>query len=451
MDTKPTVSPKGKHAGAAQHAPQVANSSVQSAHVPANVPADASANASANAPVPNAHVSMVDGANKQRAHKPLYPTSAARTHEHLTRVHASRGGAIKAPARSAQTHAHAHHYTIVAAILAVCVVIGGGYFAFKFANPAAQSARFQANADGTEAKVTIPKGASASSIAALLKEADVIDDTTQFLKALGNHLNAAQQIKSGTYLLMRGADFDQLIDRLIQGPNAQENALSVPEGLTSARLVELIQTTYGIAPDSIKQSLQAHSYADEFPFVKDAHNDSLEGFLFPKTYDFEGKVPQTPTIVKAMLAQYQKEVSVLDFDTARKAIKEKYHVTMSNYDFLTLASIIEKEALTDDDRPLVASVFYNRLKIDKPLESDATMGYVTAGKVTADDLKKQSPYNSYLNRGLPPTPICSPGLPSMAAALNPKDTSYMYFWITEKEHVFSETYEQHQEAIKKAS
>lgn len=437
MDTKPTVSPKGKHSGAAQHVPQVANSSVQPAPAPATAPA--------------AHVSITDNVGKKCARTPLRPTSAVRTHEHLTRVHALHGGATKVGTRAAQPHAHAHHYTIVAAILAVCVVVGGGYFAFKFANPTAQSARSQANADGTEAKVTIPKGASASSIAALLKEADVINDTTQFLKALGNHLNAAQQIKSGTYLLMRGADFDQLIDRLIQGPNAQENALSVPEGLTSARLVELIQTTYGIAPDTIKQSLQAHSYADEFPFVKDVHNDSLEGFLFPKTYDFEGKVPQTPAIVKAMLAQYQKEVSVLDFDTARKTIKEKYHVTMSNYDFLTLASIIEKEALTDDDRPLVASVFYNRLKIDKPLESDATMGYVTAGKVTADDLKKQSPYNSYLNRGLPPTPICSPGLPSIVAALNPKDTSYMYFWITEKEHVFSETYEQHQEAIKKAS
>ena len=123
---------------------------------------------------------------------------------------------------------------------------------------------------------------------------------------------------------------------------------------------------------------------------------------------------------------------------------------MSDYQIITMASIIEREAVTDDDRPLVASVFYNRLRDGMKLQSDATMGYVTGGEVTADDLKTDSPYNTYLYGGLPPTPICSPSSASIAAALSPSSTDYYYFFISDTVHQFSETYEEHQQAISAA-
>ena len=144
----------------------------------------------------------------------------------------------------------------------------------------------------------------------------------------------------------------------------------------------------------------------------------------------------------------------LDFASAEATIKSQYGVTMSDYDIIKLASIIEREAISEDDRGKVASVFYNRLKAGMPLQSDATMSYVTGGEVTADDLKTQSPYNTYLNKGLPPTPICTPSLASIKAALAPDTTDYMYFLIIEKgdysNHTFSTTYEDHQKAIEKA-
>ena len=112
-----------------------------------------------------------------------------------------------------------------------------------------------------------------------------------------------------------------------------------------------------------------------------------------------------------------------------------------------MASIIEREALTDEQRLNVSSTFYNRLKVDMPLQSDATMMYVTGGEVTADDLQTDSPYNTYLNPGLTPTPICSPSIESIQAALEPANTDYFYFFINENVHQFSETYEEHQQAI----
>lgn len=121
---------------------------------------------------------------------------------------------------------------------------------------------------------------------------------------------------------------------------------------------------------------------------------------------------------------------------------------------MILASIIEREAVTQDDRPLVASVFYNRLKQDMALQSDATMGYVLDREVTAEDLKTQSPYNTYLNKGLTPTPICTPSTASLKAALEPASTDYLYFFIVENgsysNHSFSKTYEEHQQAIETA-
>ena len=155
-----------------------------------------------------------------------------------------------------------------------------------------------------------------------------------------------------------------------------------------------------------------------------------------------------------MLDQYKAEVHSLNMSDAAASLSSSYGVTVSDYDVLKVASIIEREAVTSDDRPLVSSVIYNRLKADMSLQSDATMGYVTGGDVTADDLKVDSPYNTYLHKGLTPTPICNPSLDSIQAALAPSPTNYYYFLIIENgsysNHTFSETYDQHQEAIAKA-
>ena len=188
---------------------------------------------------------------------------------------------------------------------------------------------------------------------------------------------------------------------------------------------------------------------NDYPFLKGAANDSIEGFLFPKTYSL-GKKPSTDDVIRAMLDQFNTEYKSLDFAGCEAKIKERYGVGMSDYDIVNLASIVEREGLNAEQRAHVASVFYNRLagKLDglRYLNSDATMMYVTGGEVTAEDLQSDSPYNTYKHEGLPPTPICSPSLEALKATLEPTDSDDLYFYITQDEEYFSQTYEEHQQS-----
>lgn len=366
-----------------------------------------------------------------------------RNHTKLKATHSSRGLSAKRP-----ENRRIKPYVMAAlAVVALLVVIAT---VMAYLNSRSQdNAQTASITAGEHIKVTIPSGANAARIAQLLVQEHVISDGKAFLSAIQKQ-DVASKIKSGTYELVAGSDYQQLIDRLIQGPNSSENALVVPEGFTVDKLADLVSQQFGISRDDFLAQAKASNYVDEFPFLKDAQNDSLEGFLWPKTYDFSSTTPTSDAIIKLMLTQYKTETANLDFEGAQQNIKQQYGITMSRYDFIKLASIIEKEALIDEDRPLIASVMFNRLKADMPLQSDATMGYVTKGKVTPQDLKSDSPYNTQYKKGFPPTPICSPGIASLSAAMLPATTDNYYFWITKDEHKFSKTYDEHLQAIKEA-
>lgn len=366
-----------------------------------------------------------------------------RNHTKLKATHSPRGLSAKRP-----ENRRIKPYVMAAlAVVALLVVIAT---VMAYLNSRSQdNAQTASITAGEHIKITIPSGANAVRIAQLLVQERVISDGKAFLSAIQKQ-DVASKIKSGTYELVAGSDYQQLIDRLIQGPNSSENALVVPEGFTVDKLADLVSQQFGISRDDFLAQAKASNYVDEFPFLKDAQNDSLEGFLWPKTYDFSSTTPTSDAIIKLMLTQYKTETANLDFEGAQQNIKQQYGITMSRYDFIKLASIIEKEALIDEDRPLIASVMFNRLKADMPLQSDATMGYVTKGKVTPQDLKSDSPYNTQNKKGFPPTPICSPGIASLSAAMLPATTDNYYFWITKDEHKFSKTYDEHLQAIKEA-
>ena len=301
-------------------------------------------------------------------------------------------------------------------------------------------------AAGQEVEVTIPDGSSTGSIASILQDAGVISDTSSFVQEVQKQ-NVEQKLKSGTYSLLTGSSVSNVINQLVAGPNSTASTLQVPEGYTVAQVASLVEEKFGISSSDFVAQAKASNYVADYPFLSEAANDSLEGFLFPKTYDFAGQTVTADSVIRAMLNQYQAEVATLDLDAARQELESRYGRSFSNYDVLTLASIVEKEALTDDDRPLVSSVFYNRLAASMPLQSDATLAYTLGREVTADDLTQDDPYNTYTNMGLTPTPICNPGLASLTAAASPQDTGYYYFFITNSVHAFSETYEQHQQVI----
>lgn len=307
---------------------------------------------------------------------------------------------------------------------------------------------------GRTVTVTIPSGSGANDIAQILLDEGIISRARPFYDEVERQ-KADAKLKPGTYTFTTGQDVASIVRQLVHGPNTTENQLVVPEGLTVRQVAALVEESLGIPAETFIEQAKASNYREDYAFLADANNDSLEGFLWPKTYDFSGQEITADTVIRAMLDQYAIETASLDFAAARAAIKDTYGVEMSDYDIITMASIIEREAFTDEDRPLVSSVLYNRLAIGMMLQSDATMTYVTGGDVTADDLQQESDYNTYMHYGLTPTPICSPSMESITAAMNPAQTEYMYFLLIEdgenSVHAFSVTYEEHQAAIGEAA
>lgn len=334
---------------------------------------------------------------------------------------------------------------LAALIVLAAIVVAGVVFVPRFLKKPSQG---DLPNQGMQVEVVIDDGSGAIAIGSKLEDAGVIASSDDFVAEVRKQ-GADSSLKSGAYMFTVGQSFDSIIDQLVSGPNSTSGAFTIPEGLTVSQAAAVVSQTFSsISSDDFLAQAKASNYVADYPFLADAQDDSLEGFLCPKTYNFSGKSNVTADdVIRAMLDQYKSDVMSLDFDSAKSLIKDRYGIDMSDYDFLKLASVIEREAVTDSQRPKVSSTFYNRLKIGMPLQSDATMMYVTGGEVTADDLKQESPYNTYLNNGLTPTPICSPSIDSIKAALSPDETDYLYFYITQTDEWFSATYDKHLQAI----
>ena len=359
--------------------------------------------------------------------------------------HMRQGGARHA---SQQKSKHTGRKVALVAMLALLVIAGGALLVFRGFFSQGGTSKTVSVTPGQEVTVTIPDGAGGSTIVQTLMDAGVISDSSAFLKAVQDQ-NADQKLKSGTYVFVTGSDPENVVKQLIEGPNSDQGKVTIAEGLTLEQTAQQVETSLGISQQDFIDQAKVANYVSDYPFLQSATGETLEGYLYPKTYDISGKEATADTVIRMMLDQYQTEVvDSVDFASGEAAIAERYNgYQVDDYDILIIASIIEREALNDDDRYKISSVFYNRLSTDMALQSDATMGYVTGGEVTADDLQQESPYNTYLNKGLPPTPICTPSIASIKAALAPADTNYYYFWITQDEHIFSETYEEHLAAI----
>ena len=337
---------------------------------------------------------------------------------------------------------------VIGVLIAIAVVAGAALFLFPriFGG---DSANIEA---GQQVSITIPEGSSGDAIATILVENHIITDSGEYYAAV-KKLNAEMSLKPGDYQFETLQDPLSVVKQLVAGPNLEGVKLTVPEGKTVEQTAQLVEDAYGISADEFISQAKASAYAGDYPFLADAGNDSLEGFLYPKTYTFAG-TPTADEVIRAMLDQYQLDVfDAFDFDAGRAAISATYGIELSDYELLTLASIVECEGLNADQRAHVASVFLNRLAgkgdfAGRPyLQSDATLMYETGGAVTAEDIQGiDSPYNSYQNAGLPPTPICSPSSEAILATLEPTDSDDLYFYITQDEEYFSQTYDEHMQS-----
>lgn len=340
---------------------------------------------------------------------------------------------------------------LIALIVAIAVVVV--IIVALFINTScAEAANDHLAPDGQQVTVQIAEGSTLPVIADNLYDAGLVVRKGEFTAA-ANAKGAASSLQSGVYTFEGGMSNDELVDALVAGPTANKANLVVPEGATLSAIADAVQQAYdgSITADQFKSAASnASKYAKNYPFLSDAGKNSLEGFLFPKTYELIVDAT-AEDVVCQMLDQYQTEVASLDYSYPRNK-------GMSDYDALILASIVEKEA-TDDTRTKVAAVFYNRLgNLGDPsygtLGSDATTAYEVGDNLDNYNWSTKSPYNTRVTKGLPPTPICSPSIESLQAVLSPEqnfdDYYFFSFWNNDQggvDYYFDKTYDDHQRTI----
>ncbi len=291
-----------------------------------------------------------------------------------------------------------------------------------------------------DVQIEVPDGATTTEIAALLKENGIIKNEKKFIKESQESGND-QKYKSGIATLHGGMQMEEVMDILVNQMQPAGTKVTVPEGYNLDEITDLLLEQELIDEENWKQELREGDF--DYWFLQDENIPSgtyrLEGFLFPDTYRVKEGTSEHD-IIDMMLARFDDVYTQEYRDRAEE-------LGYSDLEMVTLASIIEKEASVDLD--IISSVFHNRLNDPKYnyLESCATVIYVTGEKkerLTLEDTKVQSPYNTYINPGLPPGPICSPGQAALEAALYPADTDYLFFSANgDGTNSFSETYEEH--------
>ena len=325
-------------------------------------------------------------------------------------------------------------YILILAIVGVLIVGGGLGALYLIPNTFAQD-------DGTQVLV-IEKGQTGSEIADMLFERGLIRSTQGF--KLWLYLSGTNdKLQTGHYQIPNKVTVRELISLLQEG-HVESIRVTIPEGYTVGDIAIVLEKN---------QIMKAKDFLAEaktfvpYPYMKGTRPATypVEGFLFPSTYEIP--VGATPREVIQMMAD---EMNRYLTPAVKKQIQAQH---MSIHDFVTLASIVERESLFDADRPTIAGVFKKRLAHGIPLQSDATISYVLGyakENVTIGDTQLQSPYNTYVSKGLPPGPIANPGKKSLDAVLHSENTDYLYFVADKEGHNhFSKTYEEHLAEVNK--
>ena len=315
-------------------------------------------------------------------------------------------------------------------LVILLVVLGGGLVADYL--PGHQTG---------EIVVVIPEQSSTADIAKILKKDNLIL-SENFFRVMSKIRGVDSKYNYGKFKVNRGAGYEELFTTLTQaGTNADAIKVTIPEGYEIYKIADLLEEKGLIDKEKFYYLVDYGEF--DYDFIQDIpdRENRLEGYLFPSTYTF---VPNDEkAIINEMLMQFEKVYAKYE-DRA-----EEMDMTMD--EVITLASIIEREAQGDEDRKLVSSVFHNRLDSDKYpyLQSCATVQYILKERkpvLSVEDTKIDSPYNTYINKGLPVGPIASPGEKSIEAALYPEESDYLFFVLgSDGKHHFSETYEEHKQ------
>lgn len=287
--------------------------------------------------------------------------------------------------------------------------------------------------------IKIERGAGVKEISGLLYQRGLIRSKFWFEVYVWAKKQESR-MQAGNYEIRVTQNIPEIVAVITGGKVIKdETQITFPEGFTLLQIKERLMSQGFSVVEALDQEKIA-DYQVQYKLLSEAPSEaSLEGFLFPDTYIFRNEAKEKD-IVKKFLDNFDKKML-----PEWRAVIARQNKTI--YEIITLASIVQQEAINDQDMPLIAGVFANRLKIGMLLQSDATVNYATGKKnrqATLDDLKIDSPYNTYLHKGLPPTPICNPGAAAIEAAINPAATDYLYFLHPlDGATVFSKTLDEH--------
>lgn len=284
----------------------------------------------------------------------------------------------------------------------------------------------------------VGRGEPLDAVAARLHALGVVRSALYF-RLLADWTGQATDVQAGTYLLS-GREAARTILRTFVEGRVATHRLTIPEGFTVSDIAMRLQSA-GIAPTDAFVAV-AKDFVNPFLPRAAKVRYRLEGYAFPTTYDLPYGATATQ-VADILFAQWERE-----FTPAMRALAHREGLTTNQV--MTIASMVEREAKVPRERPLIAAVFLNRLHIHMPMQSDPTVGYAMRrhlASVTLADEHYPSPYNTYYATGLPPGPICNPGLPSILAVLHPTKVGYLYFYgLPNGTHIFSYTYPQQQAA-----
>jgi UPF0755 protein len=321
---------------------------------------------------------------------------------------------------------------MIAVLLIVFGVLGGSvYLTFLAPNYFADRTHWKT--------IFIPRGATFADIADSLHQNGVVRRKFCFVLA-GKLLGWAEKIRAGKYLLLNGASNFEILRDLHTGRSAMNITITLVEGQTARSYAHILAREVGIDPERFMALVHDSTFAHELGI--DA--SSLEGYLFPNTYEFYWQEDEE-AIIRRLVETFKHFYNDSLQEQARK-------LGLTTEQVVTLASIVDAEAEVDSERSIIAGVYLNRLHRGMRLEADPTVQYALGkqGRVYWKDLDVESPYNTYLYAGLPPGPINNPGMRSIKAVLYPSRHEYLFLVSNgHGGHVFSRTYKEHQRAVQK--
>lgn len=336
---------------------------------------------------------------------------------------------------------------VFASLVGLMVLVAGGAAFYLWNN-------LQPTPKGEMKQVTITRGMSANSVADLLEENGIIKNGFVFSYYLKLKDEGAK-FQAGTYELQPGMDKSDVIAKLNAGDIIAEETIrfTIPEGFTVLQIADKLAADGLINKDKFLELAETDRAWGDAEAVRgvpktDKLHKRLEGYLFPETYEMK-KESTEEDIITRMVSETDRKLSALPegWQGAMEASGRTLH------EILTIASLVEREVVVDEERALVAGVIYNRIKAPMRLQIDATVQYALdtpKARLSLSDLEINSPYNTYKIDGLPPGPIASPSIASIEAALYPADTKYL-FYVTKKDgtqtHLFAETFKEHQKNI----